>query len=441
MKEVQIDTLVGPTHFYGGLAFGNVASIEHKAKPSSPKKAALQGLEKMKLLMDLGVEQLVLPPHERPAVWALRQLGFSGSEQKVLEEASTQAPLLFRQCSSQAAMWTANAATVTTSDGKVHITPANLIANYHRSIEPTFTANLFKAIFPEGRHFMHHPPLPASLDFADEGGANHTAFYTDGQWLDFFVYGRDGSARLPKRYPARQTHQAQEAIVRLHEIDPQRVVFAQQNPEAIDAGVFHNDVISVGHESLFLYHEKAFVNTPKVIKELLQKAPLELYEVKEKNLSLAEAVKTYLFNSQIVRAKDGSRVIICPKEVERSPRAKAIVEAIPAFDQVVYLSLDQSMKNGGGPACLRLRLPLEEQELAAIHQGVRLTYQLYRSLKELIEREYPDSFTPLDLLDSQFRKSTRRLLSKIAKMLYLPTIYQGVESGTSFASPKTRTQE
>lgn len=423
MKEVQIDMLVGPTHFYGGLAFGNVASIEHKEKPSSPKRAALQGLEKMKLLMDLGVEQLVLPPHDRPAFWALRPLGFTGSEQKIIEDAYRICPQLLRQCSSQAAMWTANAATVTSSkdaaDKKVHITPANLIANYHRSIEPEYTATVLQAIFSDRRHFVHHAPLPASLDFADEGAANHTAFVSRGKGLNFFVYGRDGGRFLPKRYPARQTRQAQEAIMRLHGLDPKRVVFAQQNPLAIDAGVFHNDVIAVGHEECFLYHEKAYLNTPKVIDELSAKMDLDLFVVKEKMLSLQEAVKSYLFNSQIVRTKDNRRVMICPQEVQKMKRAKKVAESIPFIDERLYVPLDQSMKNGGGPACLRLRLPLEEKELASIHQGVRLTTELYNALKELIERTYPDSFHPKDLLDPRLRKKCRHIVHSITEVLSL----------------------
>ena len=73
--EVNFDGLVGPTHNYGGLSWGNIASQRHGGDVSNPKSAALQGLGKMKLLADLGVGQAVLPPHERPDIAALRGLG------------------------------------------------------------------------------------------------------------------------------------------------------------------------------------------------------------------------------------------------------------------------------------------------------------------------------------------------------------------------------
>ena len=47
---INFDSIVGPTHNYSGLSLGNLASTTHGKMVSSPKKAALQGLEKMKFL-------------------------------------------------------------------------------------------------------------------------------------------------------------------------------------------------------------------------------------------------------------------------------------------------------------------------------------------------------------------------------------------------------
>ena len=137
--EVNFDGLVGLTHHYAGLSFGNVASTRNQQAVANPKLAARQGLLKMKQLADLGFVQAVLPPHERPQVDLLRQLGFSGTDAQVLARAAQQAPRLLCAVSSASAMWTANAATVSpssdTADGRVHFTVANLNNKFHRASE------------------------------------------------------------------------------------------------------------------------------------------------------------------------------------------------------------------------------------------------------------------------------------------------------------------
>ena len=138
-REANFDGLVGPTHNYAGLSWGNVASKSNVSAVSNPKEAALQGLAKMKQLADRGYVQGVLPPHERPHLPTLRALGFSGNDADVLAQVLKKSPDLLAAVSSAAAMWTANAATVSpsadTRDRRVHFTPANLSAKFHRSIE------------------------------------------------------------------------------------------------------------------------------------------------------------------------------------------------------------------------------------------------------------------------------------------------------------------
>ena len=259
--------LVGPTHNYSGLAHGNVASMSHGGLVSNPREGALQGLGKMKSLMDAGYAQGVLPPQQRPDLGALRALGFSGSDGEVLARAAKEAPQLLRAVCSASSMWTANAGTVTPSvdapDGRVHFTPANLQSSFHRYLEPQTTGRVLAAMFRDEGHFAHHPVLPATPAFSDEGAANHTrlcgAYGEPGVHL--FVYGRQafgGDGVEPKRYPARQTLEASQAVARQHGLTDAQTVFAQQHPEAIDAGVFHNDVIAVGNGPVLLYHAKAF---------------------------------------------------------------------------------------------------------------------------------------------------------------------------------------
>src|SRR6266581_101455 len=217
--EINFDGLPGPTHNYSGLAIGNLASERNKSLVANPRQAALQGLAKMKTLVDRGFAQAVLPPHERPDIAALRALGFAGSEKDVLATAARQAPQLLAACSSAAAMWAANAATVSpsadTADGRVHFTPANLVAHFHRSLEAATTTRVLRAIFADERHFTVHDALPSVPQFGDEGAANHTRFAAaaGAPGVELFVYGRagfDAGAPAPRRFPARQTREASE---------------------------------------------------------------------------------------------------------------------------------------------------------------------------------------------------------------------------------------
>ena len=397
--EVNIDTLVGPTHFYGGLSFGNTASIGNKSVRSNPKKAALEGLEKMKLLFDLHIPQLILPPQERPSIETLRALGFSGSNQELLKTAYVNAKELLYQASSSSAMWTANAATTTassdSSDNKVHITIANLASHLHRSIEANTTMKYLEQLLPKS-HFCIHPPLPCCMDYCDEGAANHLRLESEEGSYQIFVWGRsEMSTRKPLLYPARQTKEAQEAIMRLHKLDPKRVFFIQQNPKAIDAGVFHNDVIATTHKNLFLVHEEAYVDQKKLLKALEKE--IDILVIPTAKLTLQEAVSSYFFNSQLVTIpKDPRPTMIAPIETYKMKSTYELCEMLVRqniLQNIIFVPINQSMKNGGGPACLRLRLFLTKKELSSISKLAFFTLEKYRKLKALIESAYPESFS------------------------------------------------
>lgn len=441
--EVNFDGLVGPTHNYSGLAYGNVASISSEGLLSNPKEAALQGLEKMNHLRKMGIKQAVLPPHERPFLPVLRDLGFTGTDSEVLIQVAHYAPNLLLECSSAAAMWTANAATMTpsmdSSDKRVHFTPANLSSKFHRSLETVVTARILKKIFSNPKRFVHHPPLSYGSQFSDEGAANHTRFCRNypSPGVHLFVYGKQiflREKKTPKKFPARQALEAFQAISKKHLLSEENTVFAQQNPIAIDAGVFHNDVISVGNQLFFLYHEKAFVHTQKVISELNQKVEaicgteLSLLKVKEKEVSLEDAVKSYLFNSQIVTCPAGTVALLAPSECQSMPQIHKFLEKMLAssdnpIQQVHYFNLHESMRNGGGPACLRLRVVLTEKELQAAHQEVFLDENLYKKLKKWIENHYRDRLQPRDLADPGLLLETREALDKLTQILQLGSIY------------------
>ena len=436
--EANFDGLVGPTHNYAGLSAGNIASELHKKQTSNPQQAALQGLAKMKALHDMGFVQGVMAPQARPDVDTLRRLGFTGSDARVLQEAATQAPELLSACCSASSMWTANAATVSssfdTADNKIHFTPANLVSKFHRSIEHGTTACILKAVFNNEQHFRHHSALPAVDILGDEGAANHTRLchrYNQ-PGVSFFVfdrYGLDESKTAPGLYPARQTFEASSAVVRQHQLPTDRVVFAQQNPDVIDMGVFHNDVIAVGNWNLLLCHEKAFLNQASVYEQLQQATnrQLQIIEIPESRIRVETAVQTYLFNSQLLSRNDGNMTIVVPSECTSNQAVSGyldeLVEADNPIDQVMAFDLRQSMNNGGGPACLRLRVVLNEQELQAVNSHCLMTDALYITLTDWVKNWYRDRLNESDLADPQLLKECREALDQLTQILELGSVY------------------
>ena len=194
--------------------------------------------------------------------------------------------------------------------------------------------------------------------FGDEGAANHLRLCAahDAPGIEVFVYGRSGGP-----YPARQHREASEAVARLHGLDPERVVFAEQSPEAIAAGAFHSDVVAVANEHVLLVHEQAFADPDSVYAALRRKLPsVMIEEVPANVIGLSDAVSTYLFNAQLVSLPEGGMALILPTEARNEPRAWCWLEALVAkggpIRKLVLVDVRQSMANGGGPACLRLRV-------------------------------------------------------------------------------------
>ncbi|WP_166257854.1 N-succinylarginine dihydrolase [Marinobacter salicampi] len=437
--EANFDGLVGPTHNYAGLSWGNVASKTNIRAVSNPREAALQGLAKMKRLADRGYVQGILPPHERPHVQTLKALGFRGTDAEVLATAARDNPVMLAAVSSASSMWTANAATVSpsadTHDHRVHFTPANLSAKFHRSIEHRVTGRSLKSIFADDAYFAHHPALPSLSQFGDEGAANHTrlcASYGE-PGVELFVYGQaafDESAPAPQRFPARQTLEASRAIARLHGLTDRRAVFAQQNPAAIDAGVFHNDVIAVGNGHALFYHELAFLEEERTLADIrarLERTELAAIRVDEAEVPLQDAIASYLFNSQLLNLPGGGMMLAVPGECREIGTVSAYLDRLVAsggpIQAVEVFDVKQSMRNGGGPACLRLRVVLTEAELNAMHRGVILTDELYERLTTWVEGHYRSELSQADLADPMLLDESRHALDELSGILGLGSIY------------------
>jgi succinylarginine dihydrolase len=433
-QEINFDGLVGPTHNYAGLSEGNLASARNRDTVARPRDAALQGIAKMRRLRNLGLMQGVLPPHERPNVTWLRSLGFSGSDGEVWSRAWQAEPVIARAALASSAMWAANAATVSPSadcaDGRLHASVANLQTMLHRILEAEQTERTLRRLMPDDARFAVHSALPPHEALSDEGAANHMhmAASQGAPGVEIFVYGR--RAGEPRSgFPARQTLEACSAIARRHRLDPARTVFVRQAGEAIDAGAFHNDVVAVAHEHVLFHHEQAFADKAAVYAEIRAKArgrfePV-FVEVPSAQVSLDDAVSSYLFNSQLVRLPgDLGLTLIAPTEVRENNKTAAVVQektsrAGAIIARVEYVEVRESMRNGGGPACLRLRVVMTEAERKAAAQGFFLDDALAHKLEAWVRGRYREELAPEDLGDPSLVTETQTALDELTRILPL----------------------
>jgi succinylarginine dihydrolase len=387
----------------------------------------------MRFVRDLGVAQGVLPPHDRPSLAALRRLGFRGRDEDVIAAAAAGDALALRLCSSASAMWTANAATVApsadTEDQRVHLVPANLQQMFHRAIEAATTTRVLRSIFRDATRFVVHDPLPGGEQFADEGAANHLRLETSAGAAHVFAWGRRtwGAFVGPEVHPARQTCEASMALARLHRLDPARCLFPQQHPDGIDAGAFHTDVLAVGNGRFLMLHELAFAEGVTDALRRLLGDDLFVVEASRNELPVDRAVAAYPFNSQVLTLADGTMAIVAPTDSRDDERACGFLERCTAAGSPVravhYLDVRQSMHNGGGPACLRLRVPLTGDELAALGANVVLTDALLDALGAWVDRHYRDRLVAADLADPALARESMRALDELTQLLGLGSVY------------------
>ena len=436
LVEINIDGLVGPSHHFGGLGVGNIASHEHQLQVSHPRQAALEGLQKAWLLKSLGAPQFVFLPPSRPRLSFLSELGFRGTIQEQLVAAREDAPQALSAVFSSAFMWLANAATVTPAsdsiDGRLHCTPANLTSSWHRASEAAERAPQLESLLARIDNKQMHRPLPSILPLRDEGAANHMRLCDPSGRMGFnvFVYGVDDcqAGQQPARFLPRHTRAASQAIARLHQLPSDRTFFLRQHPQAVGAGVFHNDVIATSCDHILVHHEFAFLHGESELKRLefqfeqACRQPLMRIVISNSQLPLADAVRSYLFNSQIVRpaattnarADSPRYILVCPHHCEEIPAASQLIASwladphIP-IDEVRFVRLAESMANGGGPACLRLRMMLEYDDVLRLSAKYQLTAELFDRLSSVIEQWYPKSLSIEDLCSGEFVSQLQRI--------------------------------
>jgi succinylarginine dihydrolase len=436
MIEFQFDGIVGPTHNYAGLSRGNRASVAYGGRVSNPRAAARQGLAKMRVVRDLGVAQAVFPPQDRPSLPMLRRMGFAGTDEDVIASSAKDGGFYLRACSSASAMWTANAATVTPScdaaDGRVHLTPANLQAMLHRAIEAPVTERILRTVFADEAYFVVHETLPSGGQLGDEGDANHLRLATSKGAVNVFAWGSalaEPRVETPNRHPVRQTREASQSIARLHGLAPERVLFPQQHPSGIEAGAFHTDVLAVSNGPFLMLHELAFLDSAGCAHDLRRLLGDEIFVLQagQRELPVESAVSAYPFNSQILTVADGSMVILAPEDSREEPAARAflehVVESGGPVTSIRYVDVRQSMQNGGGPACLRLRVPLSEHEASRLGGRVLLGDALYEGLCSWVDRHYRDRLSEADLADPSLAREGMCALDELTRLLDLGSLY------------------
>jgi succinylarginine dihydrolase len=388
LTEINFDGIVGPTHNFAGLSLGNLAAAAHAGEVSHPRAAALQGVEKMRGNLALGLAQGFFAPLPRPnAAWL----------EALAADAATD-PVLIAGAWSASSMWTANAATVSpapdTADGRCHLTVANLVTMPHRAHEWPDTLEQLRVAFADGAHFAVHGPVPPC--FGDEGAANHMRLASahGAPGLEVFVYGRSGGP-----FPARQHEQASRIVARRHGLDPAQVLFVEQSAEAIAAGAFHNDVVAVANEHVLFAHEQAFADPAGACATIRERCPeAEIVMVPTAAVSLAEAVRSYLFNAQLVTLPTGEMALVVPTEAWDSAPVRQWLDDLLAGNgpirRVVPVDVRQSMANGGGPACLRLRVVADP---AMVDPRFLLDHAKADTIERVITRGWPEEIDPADL--------------------------------------------
>jgi succinylarginine dihydrolase len=190
--------------------------------------------------------------------------------------------------------------------------------------------------------------------------------------------------------------EASRAIARFHRLDPERTLFVCQSEEAIAAGAFHNDVVAVANETVLLTHELAFENRPDFYASLRRLLPeVQILEVPASAVSLHDAIRSYLFNAQLVTLPEGGMGLILPEEARETPSVWSWLEEMVAGNgpirKLFVVDVRQSMANGGGPACLRLRVVADP---AKVDPRFMVDEAKLDAIAAVISEEWPERIEP-----------------------------------------------
>ena len=179
--------------------------------------------------------------------------------------------------------------------------------------------------------------------------------------------------------------------------------------EFIAAGAFHNDVVAVANERVLFTHEQAFEHPDQTYADIKRMMPeAEIIIVPANRVSLADAIQSYLFNAQLVTLSDGGMALILPSEAQDNARVwgwlTEMVEGNGPIRKLVPVDVRQSMANGGGPACLRLRVVADP---ATVDQRFIADAHKLDIIAEVVTVHWPETIVPDQLGDPDLLDKVR----------------------------------
>ena len=326
-----------------------------------------------------------------------------------------------------------NAATFSPSidsyDQNIHITPANLNSMFHRSIEHEFTKTQLELMF--GGIAQVHKPIKNISGYGDEGAANHLRVCAQHLMPGFqiFIYG-SSAFESHQGIIARQAEEISQAVSTQHQLDPERVLFLKQNEQAINSGSFHNDIVSLANEEVFIFHQEAFadrVELERVLHHLKEHVKgFHPIEILSEDISLDDLVSSYLLNSQLITVDNNEMMMLLPEEVHNHPNCMRWLEEIKSSSPIKHLEfvdIRQSMMNGGGPACLRFKAVVNNDEFDKLNEKFLLSPTKLMDLRALVSKHYRDKLYPEDLLDIKLIQESYTFLDELTQLLDLGDIY------------------
>ena len=229
---------------------------------------------------------------------------------------------------------------------------------------------------------------------------------------------------------ARQAEEISQAVSTQHQLDPDRVLFLKQNEQAINSGSFHNDIVSLANEEVFIFHQEAFadrVELERVLHHMKDHVKgFHPIEILSEDISLDDLVSSYLLNSQLITVKNNEMMMLLPEEVQNHPNCMRWLDEIKSSSPVKHIEfvdIRQSMMNGGGPACLRFKTVVNNDEFDKINKKFLLSPKKLMDLRALVSKHYRDQLNPEDLLDIKLMQESYTFLDELTQLLDLGAIY------------------
>lgn len=172
------------------------------------------------------------------------------------------------------------------------------------------------------------------------------------------------------------------------------------------------DAVAVSNENVLFVHSHAFEEREWIYDTIRKSVPsVQIIEAPVDRVSLADAVSSYLFNSQLVTLPDGQTALIAPSECRENAAVWAwlndSIVGQTAITRIEVIDVRESMRNGGGPACLRLRVAMSDAAVVAVDQRFLVNESTCDRLERIIEGHWPEQIAASDLSNAELWATCR----------------------------------